>query len=166
MRVGQCEKFIIFCRGGQQDRQYKWGPLMTRFTSILAIALLLSLHGGKAPAQETPEPVDYAIFMQVKTTPAWLALTPEERFAFLGAVIEPVVGGVSDVTFRFFDSEFFSAQVTDVILWETRDLSAYRMIIEKLRETPFWDTYFEVVQIIPSVENAYAAAYDQKPVGE
>ena len=104
--------------------------------------------------------------MQVKTTPAWLALTPEERFAFLGAVIEPVVGGVSDVTFRFFDSEFFSAQVTDVILGETRDLSAYRMIIEKLRETPFWDTYFEVVQIIPSVENAYAAAYDQKPVGE
>jgi hypothetical protein len=40
------------------------------------------------------------------------------------------------------------------------------MIIEKLRETPFWDTYFEVVQIIPSVENAYADAYNQKPVGE
>jgi hypothetical protein len=27
--------------------------------------------------------------------------------------------------------------------------------LDALRETPFWDQYFEVVAILPSVENSY-----------
>ena len=139
---------------------------MQSATTRIAAALIAATAALPAGAQDAPKPVDYAIFMQVKTTPAWLALTPDERFAFLGSVIEPVVADPSGVTFRFFDSEFFSAQVTDVIMWETQDLSAYRAVIEMLRETPFWDTYFEVVEITLSVENAYADAYGQTPVGD
>lgn len=110
------------------------------------------------------KPVTYTIFMLVKTTREWLALTPDERFGFLGKVIEPIVGRPNGVRFRFFDSEFFSAQVSDLVMWETQDLTAYRDVIEKLRETPFWDTYFQIVQIIPAVENAYADAYGRAPV--
>jgi hypothetical protein len=107
----------------------------------------------------------HTIFMLVKTTPAWLALAPGDRFAFLGAVIVPVLAAHPTVSMRFFDAEFYSARVSDVIVWETADLPAYRRLIEALRETAFWGTYFEVGEIIPAVENAYAAHYDVTPVG-
>ncbi|MDQ0771765.1 hypothetical protein QF026_000231 [Streptomyces aurantiacus] len=34
------------------------------------------------------------------------------------------------------------------------------MVIEALRETPFWDHYFEIVEILVGVENGYAKHYD------
>jgi hypothetical protein len=33
--------------------------------------------------------------------------------------------------------------------------------VEELRESPFWDRYFEVVEILPGVEDAYAKNYDR-----
>jgi hypothetical protein len=35
------------------------------------------------------------------------------------------------------------------------------MVVEALRETPFWDRYFDIVEILPGVENAYAKNYDR-----
>ena len=66
---------------------------------------------------------------------------------------------------RFFDTEFFNSDVTDVLVWETSDLKAYQMVIEALRESRFWDHYFQVVSILPGIENAYASNYNVKPVG-
>jgi hypothetical protein len=40
-------------------------------------------------------------------------------------------------------------------MWETS---------EELRETQFWGTYFEIVEIIPAIENAYALYYEVKPI--
>jgi hypothetical protein len=129
--------------------------------ALIAAALTL----GSAAAAQT-EPVTYTVFWQVQTTPAWLALPVEDRFAFLGAVIEPILASQPAVAVRFFDSEFYSTTATDVIMMETQSLPAYQSIVEQLRETPFWGTYFDVVAIIPAVENAYAAAYGQDPVGD
>ncbi|MCA2977046.1 MAG: darcynin [Myxococcaceae bacterium] len=103
--------------------------------------------------------------MLVKTTTAWLAKPPKERFAFLGASIEPILARHPAVKMRFFDAEAFSARVSDVIVWETQALGEYQAIVEALRETEFWGTYFEVVDIIPSIENAYASHYEVAPVG-
>lgn len=35
------------------------------------------------------------------------------------------------------------------------------MVVERLRETRFWDHHFEVLDILPAVEIAYATNYQQ-----
>jgi hypothetical protein len=57
-----------------------------------------------------------------------------------------------------------TARVSDVIVWETTDLTAYRRLVDRLRETEFWGRYFEVLDIIPAVENDYAASYNRAPI--
>jgi hypothetical protein len=134
-------------------------------TALVAAAAVFTPMQGAAAA-EPREAVAFTIFMQVKTTAAWLALSPAERFEFLGNTIEPILKKHPSVSMRFFDTEFYTAEVTDVIVWETKSLAEYQAIVEALRETPFWGKYFDVVSILPGVENAYADAYDQAPVGE
>jgi Darcynin, domain of unknown function len=63
---------------------------------------------------------------------------------------------------RFFDVEFYSARVTDIWQWDAVDHHAYELVVEDLRETPFWDRYFSVVEILPGVENAYAKNYGRQ----
>ena len=108
----------------------------------------------------------YTIFMLVRTTEAWLGLAPEQRFAFLRTDIEPLLKRHRAVALRFFDTEFFNSDVTDVLMWETADLAAYQSLIEGLRDTRFWDQYFKVVSILPGVENAYAAHYEVEAMGQ
>jgi hypothetical protein len=110
-------------------------------------------------------PPCYTIFMLVKTTNVWLALSPPERFAFLDTDINPILQAHPLVKMRFFDAEAFNSRVTDVMLWETSDLGQYSSVVEGLRESRFWGTYFEVVEIIPGVENGYAEHYQMTPMG-
>lgn len=117
-------------------------------------------HTAAGPAKK----VNHAFFMLVRTTTAWLALTPTQRFAFVNETIGPLLARNPRVSMRFFDSEAFSANYSDVIVWETADVMAYQAVVEELRETLFWDAYFTVVQIVPSIENAYAIHYDVAPL--
>lgn len=110
-------------------------------------------------------PTTHSIFMLVRTTPEWLALPPKERFAFLDTTIRPILRAHPAVRMRFFDAEAFSARVSDVVMWETEDLGAYDSVVEALRETPFWGRYFEITEILPAIENAYARHYGVAPVG-
>jgi hypothetical protein len=104
--------------------------------------------------------VGVTAFILVKTTRAWLELTvPQRVAAFEQNVLPTVKEKVTDVRSRFFDTEFYSARVTDVWLWEARDHEAFQLVVEALRETPFWDHYFEVVEILVGVENGYAKHY-------
>jgi len=99
-------------------------------------------------------------FILVKTTPEWLGLTVAERItAFETNVLPTITGKVKDVRSRFYDTEFYSARVTDIWVWEARDHDAFQLVIEALRETPFWDRYFDVVEILVGVENGYAKHY-------
>jgi hypothetical protein len=70
----------------------------------------------------------------------------------------------ADIRLRFYDVEFCSARVTDMWLWEARDHHAYQLQVEDLRETPFWDRYFEIVEILPGVKNAYAKNYNREAI--
>jgi darcynin-like uncharacterized protein len=108
------------------------------------------------------EPFEASVtaFMLVKTTPEWLGLSVEQRVeAFTTEVLPAINGKVRDVRSRFFDTEFYSARVTDVWVWEARDHHAFQLLVEALRETPFWDRYFDVVEILVGVENGYAKHY-------
>jgi Darcynin, domain of unknown function len=113
---------------------------------------------------EAAEPTVTA-FMLVKTTPEWLALTVQERLeAFTTQVVPAIQSKAKDVTSRFYDTEFYSTRVTDVWVWEARDHQSYQLLIDALRETPFWDRYFEIVDLLVGTENGYARTYDLDPV--
>lgn len=139
---------------------------MNKHMAAIGAAASVLAAAGPAVVEAREAQQTYTIFMQVKTTPTWLALSPERRFAFLGDTIEPILGRHEAVKMRFFNTEFYNADVTDVIVWETRYLKAYHAVVEDLRETPFWGGYFDVVSILPGVENAYAEAYGRQPVGQ
>jgi hypothetical protein len=108
--------------------------------------------------------LNHVYFMLVKTTNTWLQLSTKERFQFLEAIISPILQKHSAVKMRFFDSEAFSGRYTDVLMWETSEVKDYQFLVEELRETQFWGTYFEVVEIVPAIENAYALYYEVEPI--
>jgi Darcynin, domain of unknown function len=108
--------------------------------------------------------LQHTFFMLVKTTAIWLQISPKERFEFLEKTISPILKKHPSVQMRFFDSEAFSGHFTDVLMWETAEIQEYQFLVEKLRETLFWGTYFEIVEIIPAIENAYAKYYEVDPL--
>ncbi|MGW4399360.1 darcynin family protein [Amycolatopsis nivea] len=104
-------------------------------------------------------------FLLVKTTPEWLALTPQERAAaFATQVVPAIEAKTAGVRSRFYDTEFYSARVTDIWVWEADDHHAYQLLIDALRETPFWDRYFEIVDLLVGTENGYARTYGLDPL--
>jgi len=115
-------------------------------------------------AEVTAEPPVTA-FMLVKTTPEWLALSVQERVeAFTAQVLPAIKAKTTGVRSRFYDTEFYSARVTDVWVWEADDHHAYQLLIDALRETPFWDRYFEIVDLLVGTENGYARTYGVEAV--
>ncbi|MER5549598.1 darcynin family protein [Streptomyces sp. NPDC001118] len=77
------------------------------------------------------------IILTYTFTPAWLALSREERNAMAGAHIHPVFATYADrVSARFFDAEAFTTAFSDFALLETDDLRAYYFLIEELRDSP------------------------------
>ncbi len=97
------------------------------------------------------------VFMLVKTRPEWLACPADERARLLHEHLVPILHKHADeVSLRFYDIEFYSARVTDIWVWDAKSHHAYQMVVEALRDTPFWDRLFEVVEILPGVENADA----------
>jgi hypothetical protein len=108
--------------------------------------------------------LNYVYFMLVKTTNTWLQFSVKERFKFLEETISPILQKHPTVAMRFFDSEAFSGRYTDVLLWETSDVQDYQSLVEDLRSTLFWGTYFEIMEIIPAIENAYALFNGINPI--
>jgi hypothetical protein len=41
-------------------------------------------------------------------------------------------------------------------MWEAKSRPAYELIVEYPRETPLWDRFFSIVEIVAGVKNAYA----------
>jgi hypothetical protein len=103
---------------------------------------------------------EFTVFMLVKTSTEWLAYSVEERNRLAREMLTPVlVKHAEGVRMRFFDIEFYSARVTDLWMWDCRDHRSYQLLIEELREGPFWDRYFQIVEILPGVEDAYVKNY-------
>lgn len=102
------------------------------------------------------------VFMLVKTKPEWLALSDDERAHLLHEHVLPILRKHADeVSLRYYDIEFYSARVTDIWVWDASSHHAYEMVVEALRATPIWDRFYDVVEILPGVENAVAQAYSQ-----
>ena len=109
---------------------------------------------------------EITVFILVKTQPEWLALSVDQRFEQVGIHVAPIlIKHAEKVRLRFYDVEFYSARVTDIWVWEAADHHAYQLLIEDLRTTPMWDKYFQVIEILAGVEDAYATNNNRAPVG-
>ncbi len=105
------------------------------------------------------------VFFLVKTTPEWLAFPVKERLEHGRRTLQPILDEFRDkVHLKWFDVEFYNARITDVWMVEAREHLDYQMFCEKLRETPFWDRFFRVEEILPGEENAWAKNYQVDPL--
>jgi len=103
---------------------------------------------------------EFTVFMLVKTTPEWLGHSVDRRNELAREHLTPVLKKhAAGVKMRFFDIEFYSAHVTDLWMWDCKDHQSYQLLVEELREGPFWDRYFQIVDILPGVEDAYVKNY-------
>ncbi len=99
----------------------------------------------------------FAIFLQLKALPAWLALSRADRRVIADKAFAYALKD-GRVTLRHFDAEAFSAPTSDIALFETGDLAAYYFAIERLRDSPiFAHPYFDVIAIHPTIEDGYRA---------
>ncbi|RQS71261.1 hypothetical protein DID96_13860 [Burkholderia sp. Bp8963] len=97
----------------------------------------------------------YNVFVLLKTTPAWLAMSRSHRDGLSAAIMETALTG-TDVRVSHFDAEAFSGRCTDVAQFEASDLRTFYGVMERLRDSALFSVpYFEVVDIIPSIRNGY-----------
>lgn len=99
--------------------------------------------------------INYTVFMLLRTTPDWLRLARDAR----STIAEEAFGfALKDgkVAFSYHDAEAFSGRATDVAVFKTADLYAYYTVVERLRDSKLFTVpYFEVVDIIPTIEDGY-----------
>src|SRR5579859_2700876 len=100
----------------------------------------------------------YTVFMLLTATPAWLSLTREQRNKFVESTLGPIMAKYEGrVQVRFYDAEAFSARCSDIATFEVDDLKDHYFLMEELRDTAmFAQPYFQVNEIIPSIENGFA----------
>lgn len=101
--------------------------------------------------------MNYVFFILLQATPAWLALPRQRRRALADQHLAPVLQAHEGrLTMRYFDAEAFTAQCSDVMMTQTQDPKHHYFFMEQLRDSPLISTpYFEVVQIIPTIEEGY-----------
>ncbi len=96
------------------------------------------------------------IFLLLRSTPAWLALTRQERADYIASTVQPIFARHPPRSNRFFDAEAFSGRCSDVMLIEASDLRQYGFLIDALRDEAFFGLpYFQVIDIIPTLEDSY-----------
>ncbi|VWD60170.1 hypothetical protein BLA50215_07242 [Burkholderia lata] len=97
------------------------------------------------------------LFIHVKRRSEWLGFPVRERLQPLRDYIAPIRKTHGErVSLHFYDTAFYSARVTDGRIRDAHDHHACERVIDTLRETPFRDRCFDIVENLPGVENALA----------
>jgi hypothetical protein len=98
------------------------------------------------------------VFILLQASAAWLALTRTQRREFADTHVGASLARYPALSMRYFDAEAFSGFCSDVMMIATSDLQQYYDFIEKLRDSPmFADPFFQIVQIIPAIEEGFRA---------
>ncbi|MCH0538826.1 hypothetical protein I3F58_04490 [Streptomyces sp. MUM 203J] len=104
--------------------------------------------------------VTYVVMNMLQFQPAWLRLERGER-ARVWETVRILAARAGEVRLRWFDTEAFCADYSDILFVETEDLSGYYMFWEAVRDTELFSVpYVEVKQIVIGVEDGFAA-YDR-----
>jgi hypothetical protein len=101
--------------------------------------------------------VNYTYFVMLRASTAWLKLSRQTRRELSDQHFGSLINTYKDqLHVRHFDAEAFSAPCSDVMMVETRDPKAYYYFMESLRDSALiTEPYFEVLQILPTVEDGY-----------
>jgi len=103
------------------------------------------------------DPHTFHIFVLIKATRNWLDMKTERRRAFFDEAMIPLLRQRPEIKMRWFEPEAFSTRASDIMLCETVNLSAWAWFCDELRDSPFWDHYFQVIDILPTFEANYLA---------
>ncbi len=100
--------------------------------------------------------MNHVYFIHVRTMSAWLKLSRDKRRKLAEQHLYEPLGQYPDLKMRYFDAEAFTGRVTDIMMFETPSPEAYYFYIEGLRDSPLIaDEYFEIVDIIPTLEEGF-----------
>ena len=102
-------------------------------------------------------------FMLLKATPHWRDLGVEERRKVFEQALDTVFNGYPDLRMTHYATGAFQGRCTDVIVWETTDVSQYDNAIGALGEQPFFGApMFEIVDVVAGMnsDDAVANAHD------
>lgn len=98
----------------------------------------------------------YVFFVLLRATPAWLRLGRDRRRDLVAEHLQPLVAASRELKMRYFDAEAFSAACSDLMMTETPDPQQHYYFMERLRDSPLiCEPYFEILQIVPSIEEGY-----------
>ena len=115
--------------------------------------------------ERLPFKINLTVFVLVKTSPEWLSFPFETRVTHARDLLQPLFDEYNGrVRLKWYDVEFYTARATDVWMIEANDHRSYQLFCEKLRETPFWDRFFFVIDILPGELNAWAKNYEVDPL--
>lgn len=88
----------------------------------------------------------HTVIALVTMQPSWLRLSPGDRTAFNREHVTPVLTRHAPaVSARQVDVEAFTARCSDVLIFTTADLDAFRALWDDLRETPLFSEPHMVV---------------------
>jgi len=95
-------------------------------------------------------------FMLLNALPTWLSMDRTARRAFHADVLAPILAAHPATRLRYYDAEAFTGRCSDIAVFETEDSQDYSDLVEDLRDTPFFGApYYQVIDIIPAIENGY-----------
>lgn len=102
--------------------------------------------------------MNHAYFVHLRALPAWLKLPRPQRAALAAQTLGAAIAASPDVRVRHFDAEAYSAPCSDIMLIETAQPAAHYFFMERLRDSVLLtEPYFEVLQIVPAIEDGYRA---------
>lgn len=94
------------------------------------------------------------VFVLLNTN-ALLRLSRTERHSIADTLLSTTIDD-QDVTLRMFDSEAFSTQCTDIAMFQAKDMHSFYFAMERLRDSVLiTEPYFEIVEIIPTIEDGF-----------
>ncbi|MBF4636115.1 hypothetical protein ITJ38_17025 [Agreia pratensis] len=99
----------------------------------------------------------YVVIVSLIALPSWLRLSRTERADVISAEVEPAAAAHHDCHIRWIDAESMTALCSDVMIIDTTDLRSWNHLWEQLRDSSlFAEPYFELVSIVPGIEDGYA----------
>ena len=99
----------------------------------------------------------YTIIILVNATHQWLSLSRRERDEFIEGELRPIFKRYSDsCDIRLYDSDFTTAGISNFMIVETEDLSAFGFLMGYLRESKtLASPYFTIKQLVVGVPNNF-----------
>ena len=98
----------------------------------------------------------YTFFVHMNATRQWLAMPREARNDFSRDTLGEIYGRYPSINVRYYDAEAFSTSCSDIVVYESYVIRDYYFMMDELRDSPvFTVPYFEVVDIIPAIEDGY-----------